>query len=106
MQAAVRPDNLTQEQASVIAEAMRIQKTLTEEELLRQLKEFVNTCTDVTPELPGSCPPNERSDHIVVSQAVWTGGAPSGAERTISYEAGRGCVECARLNLRRVFNGS
>ena len=50
--AAVRPDDLTKEQASVIAEAMQIHKTLTEEELLRRLKEFVYTCTDVTPERP------------------------------------------------------
>jgi hypothetical protein len=50
--AGVRPDDLTKEQASVIAEAMRIHQTLTEKELLRQLKEFVYTCTDVTPERP------------------------------------------------------
>lgn len=52
MQADVRPDDLTKEQASVIAEATRVRKTLTEEELLRRLKEFVYTCTGVTPMLP------------------------------------------------------
>lgn len=52
LHAKVRPDDLTKEQASVIAEAIRIHKTLSEEELLRRLKEFVYTCTEVTPKRP------------------------------------------------------
>jgi hypothetical protein len=48
----VRAEDLTKEQASVIAEAIRVHRTLSEDELLRRLKEFVYTCTDVTPERP------------------------------------------------------
>ncbi|MDC0744371.1 hypothetical protein [Polyangium mundeleinium] len=53
-----RSNDLTKEQASLVAEAIRIHKTLPEEELLRRLKEFVWTCTETPksttePEAPG-----------------------------------------------------
>jgi hypothetical protein len=51
-QSEVRAENLTKEQASVIAEAIRVHQTLTEDELLLRLREFVYTCTDVPPKRP------------------------------------------------------
>jgi hypothetical protein len=48
----VLSDDLTKEQSSRIAEAIRIHKTLTEDELLGRLKEFVFTCTETTPIRP------------------------------------------------------
>ncbi|MRG96119.1 hypothetical protein GF068_29980 [Polyangium spumosum] len=47
-----RADDLTKEQSSLIAEAVRIHRTLTEDELLRRLKEFVFTCTETPPKYP------------------------------------------------------
>jgi len=47
-----RADELTKEQASLVEEAIRIQRTLTEDELLRRLKEFVFTCTEGSPKYP------------------------------------------------------
>ncbi|MBK9262103.1 MAG: hypothetical protein IPM54_20150 [Polyangiaceae bacterium] len=52
MPANVRTDDLTKEQASLIAEAIKVHQTLTEEELLRRLKDFVYTCTETPPKLP------------------------------------------------------
>lgn len=48
----VRSENLTKEQSSLVAEAIRVRQTLTEDELLRRLKEFVYTCTETPPKLP------------------------------------------------------
>lgn len=47
-----RADELTKEQSSLVAEAIRIHRTLTEDELLRRLKEFVLTCTETPPKYP------------------------------------------------------
>ena len=47
-----RADELTKEQSSLVAEAVRIHRTLTEDELLRRLKEFVFTCTETPPKYP------------------------------------------------------
>lgn len=42
----------------------------------------------------GRCRLNEMTYHNVVSQAVWTGGADSGRERTRSKAGGRDCRMC------------
>lgn len=47
-----RSDDLTKEESSLVAEAIRVRETLTEDELLRSLKEFVWTCTETPPKLP------------------------------------------------------
>ncbi|WP_437328901.1 hypothetical protein [Sorangium sp. So ce381] len=47
-----RSDDLTKEESSLVAEALRVRRTLTEDELLRSLKEFVWTCTETPPKLP------------------------------------------------------
>ncbi|MDC3954313.1 hypothetical protein [Polyangium jinanense] len=41
-----RSNDLTKEQSSLVSEAIRIHKTLPEDEVLRRLKEFVWTCTE------------------------------------------------------------
>jgi hypothetical protein len=48
----VRSDDLTKEESSLIADAVRVHQTLTEDELRRRLKEFVFTCTEVPPKRP------------------------------------------------------
>ncbi|WP_437279486.1 hypothetical protein WME90_02720 [Sorangium sp. So ce375] len=47
-----RSGDLTKEESSLVAEAIRVRETLTEDELLRSLKEFVWTCTETPPKLP------------------------------------------------------
>ncbi|WP_437644541.1 hypothetical protein [Sorangium sp. So ce362] len=47
-----RSGDLTKEESSLVAEAIRVRQTLTEDELLRSLKEFVWTCTETPPKLP------------------------------------------------------
>ncbi|WP_044963775.1 hypothetical protein [Sorangium cellulosum] len=47
-----RSGDLTKEESSLVAEAIRVREELTEEELLRSLKEFVWTCTETPPKLP------------------------------------------------------
>ena len=47
-----RANELTKEPSSLVAEAIRIHRTLTEDELLRRLKEFVFTCTETPPKYP------------------------------------------------------
>jgi uncharacterized membrane protein len=58
----VRSDDFTKEESSLIAEAVRVHQTLTEDELLRRLKEFVFTCTEVPPTRPPGFTqaPNQR----------------------------------------------
>jgi len=53
----VRSKDLTKDEAKMIAEAIRIHQTLTEEEFLRRLKEFVFTCTDVPKKTEPENPP-------------------------------------------------
>jgi hypothetical protein len=48
----LRSDDLTKEESSLIADAIRVHQTLTEDELLRRLKEFVFTCTETPPQYP------------------------------------------------------
>jgi hypothetical protein len=47
-----RLNDLTKEESSLVAEAIRVRQTLTEDELLRRLKEFVWTCTETPPKPP------------------------------------------------------
>ncbi|WP_437721481.1 hypothetical protein [Sorangium sp. So ce861] len=47
-----RLDDLTKEESSLVAEASRVRQTLTEDELLGRLKEFVLTCTETPPKVP------------------------------------------------------
>lgn len=56
----VRSDDLTKEESSLIADAIRIHQTLTEDELLRRLKEFVWTCTETPPQYPPGVNLNPR----------------------------------------------
>jgi hypothetical protein len=62
--ARLRSDDLTKEESSIIADAIRVHQTLTEDELLRRLKEFVWTCTEAPPQYPPGAklgpPPEER----------------------------------------------
>jgi hypothetical protein len=55
-----RSDDLTKEESSLIADATRIHQTLTEDELLRRLKEFVWTCTETPPQYPPGVNSNLR----------------------------------------------
>ncbi|WP_437717133.1 hypothetical protein WMF45_12395 [Sorangium sp. So ce448] len=48
----LRSNDLTKEESSLIADAIRVRETLTEDDLLRSLKEFVWTCTETPPKLP------------------------------------------------------
>ncbi|WP_437915794.1 hypothetical protein WME73_12060 [Sorangium sp. So ce302] len=47
-----RANELTKKESSLVAEAIRVRETLTEDDLLRSLKEFVWTCTETPPKLP------------------------------------------------------
>jgi hypothetical protein len=56
----LRSDDLTKEESSLIADAIRVHQTLTEDELLRRLKEFVFTCTETPPQYPPGVDLNRR----------------------------------------------
>jgi hypothetical protein len=56
----LRSDDLTKEESSLIAEAIRVHQTLTEDELLRRLKEFVFTCTETPPQYPPGWNPRRK----------------------------------------------
>jgi hypothetical protein len=53
-------DDLTKEQSSLISDAIRVHQTLTEDELLRRLKDFVFTCTETPPQYPPGVDLNRR----------------------------------------------
>lgn len=51
-QADIGSDDFTKEESSLIADAIRVHQTLTEDELLRRLKDFVSACTETRPQYP------------------------------------------------------
>jgi len=52
--------DLTKEESSLLADAIRVHQRLTEDELLRRLKEFVSTCTETPPQYPPGVDLNQR----------------------------------------------